>query len=73
MFTQIVNATTTLLQSGFYGPTVVALKGFHCIFKIVVYIVLCILQLFFRFKLSFAFPLFQTISNITIPQNNGKY
>lgn len=48
MFAQIVNATTTLLQSGFYGPTVVALKGFHCIFEIVVYVVLCILQLFFR-------------------------
>ena len=51
MFAQIVNATTTLLKSGFYGPItimVIALKGFHCIFKIVVYIVLCILQLFFR-------------------------
>ena len=48
MFAQIVNATTTLLQSGFYDPTVVSLKRFHCIFKIVVYIALCILQLFFR-------------------------
>ena len=48
MFAQIVNATTTLLKSGFYGPMVIALKGFHCIFKIAVYIVLCILQLFFR-------------------------
>ena len=26
-----VNATTSLLRPGFYGPTVVALTGFHCI------------------------------------------
>ena len=25
-----VNATTSLLRPGFYGPTVVALTGFHC-------------------------------------------
>ena len=25
-----VNATTLLLRSGFYGPTMVTLTGFHC-------------------------------------------
>lgn len=29
-----VNATTSLLRPGFYGPTVVALRGFHCTYKI---------------------------------------
>ena len=29
-FEEPVNATTSLLQPGFYGPMVVALTGFHC-------------------------------------------
>ena len=29
-FEDPVNATTSLLRPGFYGPTVVALTGFHC-------------------------------------------
>ena len=32
-----VNATTSLLRPGFYGPTVVALTGFHCITKVAVW------------------------------------
>ena len=32
-FEDPVNATTSLLRPGFYGPTVVALTGFHCISK----------------------------------------
>ena len=31
-FEDPVNATTSLLRPGFYGPTVVALTGFHCIY-----------------------------------------
>ena len=30
-FEDLFNATTSLLRPGFYGPTVVALKEFHCI------------------------------------------
>ena len=63
MFAQIVNATTTLLKSGFYGPMVIALKGFHALYfqnsglyRFVYFAVI------FSFKLIFAFPLFQTIS-----------
>ena len=29
-FEDPVNATTSVLRPGFYGPTVVALTGFHC-------------------------------------------
>ena len=32
-FEDPVNATTLLLRPGFYGPTVVALTGFHCIWE----------------------------------------
>ena len=30
-FEDPVNATTSLLRPGFYGPTAVVLMGYHCI------------------------------------------
>ena len=33
-FEDPVNATTSLLPTGFYDPTVVDLRGFHCTYKI---------------------------------------
>ena len=33
-FEDPVNATTSLLRTGFYDPTVVDLRGFHCTYKI---------------------------------------
>ena len=33
-FEDPVNTTTSLLRPGFYGPTVVALTGFHCTYVV---------------------------------------
>ena len=37
-FEDPVNGTTSLLRPGFYGPTVVALTGFHCIIRKCTYV-----------------------------------